>query len=78
MQHSQQQMMEEICQLKTNKKKEKGSWHDPEHVVDKEETPVGGAPQNVGQRFITMVEVGRERGNEAWDTKKEIEKEAEQ
>ena len=37
--------------------KEKGSQHDPEHVVDKEETPAGGVPQNVEQRFITMAEV---------------------
>ena len=39
LQHSQQQMMEEIHQLKTDKTKEKGSQHDPEHAVDKEETP---------------------------------------
>ena len=50
-------MMEEICQLKTDRTKEKGSQHDLEHVADKEETPVGGVPQNVEQRFITMVEV---------------------
>ena len=49
--------MEEIRQLKTNKMKEKGSQHDPEHVVDKEETLVGGVPQNVEQHFITMAEV---------------------
>ena len=49
--------MEEICQLKTDRTKEKGSQHDPEHVADKEETPVGGVPQNVEQRFITMAEV---------------------
>ena len=42
LQHSQQQMMEEIRQLKTNKTKEKGSQHDPEHAVDKEETLVRG------------------------------------
>ena len=50
-------MMEEIRQLKTNKTKEKGSQHDPEHAVDKQETPVRGVPQNAEQRFITMVEV---------------------
>ena len=37
-------MMEEICQLKTDRTKEKGSQHDPEHAVDKEETPAGGVP----------------------------------
>ena len=57
LQHSQQQMMEEICQLKTDRTKEKGSQHDPEHVADKEETPAGGVPQNAEQRFITMAEV---------------------
>ena len=40
-----------------DKTKEKGSQHDPEHAANKEETPVGGVPQNVEQRFITMVEV---------------------
>ena len=57
LQHSQQQMMEEIRQLKTNKTKEKGNQHDPEHAVEKEKTPAGGVPQNVEQRFITMAEV---------------------
>ena len=37
LQHSQQQMMEEICQLETDKTKEKGSLHDLEHVADKED-----------------------------------------
>ena len=37
-------MMEEIRQLKTDKTKEKGSQDDPEHAVDKEETPTGGVP----------------------------------
>ena len=50
-------MMEEIHQLKTDKTKEKGSQYDTEHAVDKEETPVRGALQNAGQRFITMTEV---------------------
>ena len=49
--------MEEICQLKTDKIKEKGSQHDPEHVADKEETPARGVLQNAEQRFITMAEV---------------------
>lgn len=31
--------MEEMCQLKVDKTKEKGSQHNPENVVDKEETP---------------------------------------
>ena len=39
-------MMEEIRQLKVDKTKEKGSQHDPEHVIDKEETPAGDAPHN--------------------------------
>ena len=50
-------MMEEIRRLKMNKTKEKGSQHDPEHAVNKEETPIGGVPQNAEQRFITMAEV---------------------
>ena len=49
--------MEEMRQLKANKTKEKGSQHDPEHMVDKEETPVGGGSQNTEQRFITMANV---------------------
>ena len=44
LQHSQQQMMEEIRQLKTDKTKEKESQHDPEHATDKEEKLVGGVP----------------------------------
>jgi len=35
LQSLQQQMMEEIRQLKTDKTKEKGSQHDPEHAADK-------------------------------------------
>ena len=50
-------MMEEICQLKTNKTKEKGSQHDLEHTADKEETQAGAVSQNAEQRFITMAEV---------------------
>lgn len=49
--------MEEIRQMKTNKTQEKGSQHDPEHVADKEETPIGGCLQNKKQHFITMAEV---------------------
>ena len=49
--------MEEICLLKTDRTKEKGSQHDLEHAADKEETPVGGVPQNAEQHFITMAEV---------------------
>ena len=48
-------MMEEICQLKTDRTKEKGSQHDPKHAA--EETLARGVPQNPEQRFITMVEV---------------------
>ena len=44
LQHSQQQMMEEIHQLKMDRTMEKGSQHDLEHVADKEETPAGGVP----------------------------------
>ena len=44
LQHSQQQMMEEIHQLKADKTKEKGSQHNPEHATDKEETPAEGVP----------------------------------
>ena len=50
LQYSQQQMMEEIRQLKMDRTKEKGSKHDPKHVADKEETLARGVPQNVEQR----------------------------
>ena len=50
-------MMEEICQLKADKTKEKGSKHDPEHAADKEEILAGGVPRNAERRFITMAEV---------------------
>ena len=43
--------------MKADKTKEKGSQHDPKHAADREETPIRGGPQNVEQRFITMVEV---------------------
>ena len=43
--------------MRANKAKEKGSQHDPEHAADKEETPVGGAPQNTKQRIINMAKV---------------------
>ena len=49
--------MEEICQMKADKTKEKWSQHDLEHAADKEETLAGGDSQNAEQRFITMVEV---------------------
>ena len=49
--------MEKIRQLKAEKKKENGSQHDPKHVADKEETPVGGDPQNTEQRFVTMADI---------------------
>ena len=57
MQYSQQQLMEEIRQMKADRMKEKGSQHDPKHAADKEETPVNGGPQNAERRFITMAEV---------------------
>ena len=44
MQYSQQQLKEEIYQMKVDKTKEKGSQHDPEHAGNKEETPVKGGP----------------------------------
>ena len=50
-------MMEEICQLKTDRTKEKGSQHDLKHAADKEETPAGGVPQNTDQCFIIMAKV---------------------
>ena len=49
--------MEEISHLKTYKINKKGSQHDPEYAIDKEETLAGGVPQNAEQRFITMAEV---------------------
>ena len=33
--------------MKADNAKEKGSQYDSEHAVDKEETPIGGGPQNV-------------------------------
>ena len=48
LQHSQQQMMEEIRQLKADKTKEKGSQHDPDHATDGGETLAGGVPRNAG------------------------------
>ena len=46
LQHLQQQMMEEIRQLKADKTKEKSSRHDLEHAADREETLAGGVPRN--------------------------------
>ena len=46
LQHSQQQMMEDIRQLKTDRTREKGSQHNPEHAADREETLAGGVPRN--------------------------------
>ena len=57
LQHSQQQMMEKIRQLKADKIKEKGSQHDLDHAADGVQTLAGGVPRNAGQRFITMAEV---------------------
>ena len=64
--------MGEICQMKADKTKEKGSQHDPEHVVDKEETPVKGGPQNAEQHFITMTEVAAFLEQEKAKVPKEI------
>lgn len=44
MKHSQQQLMEEIHQMKMDKTKKKGSQHDLEQVADKEKILVGGGP----------------------------------
>ena len=49
--------MEEMHQLKVDKTKEKGSQHDPKHIADKEETPIGGGPQNIEQHFIMIADV---------------------
>ena len=47
MKHTQQQLVEEIHQLKANNTKEKGSQHDPKSVAYKKETPAGRCPQNI-------------------------------
>ena len=57
MQYSQQQLKEEIRQMKAEETKEKGSQHDLKHVANKEETPVEGGPQNAKQHSLTIVEV---------------------
>ena len=44
MQYSQQQLKEEIHQMKAEETKEKGSQHDLKHAAEKEEPPVGGGP----------------------------------
>jgi len=72
LQHSQQQMIEEIHQLKADKAKEKGSQHDLEHATDREETLVGGIPRNAEQRFITMAEVATLLEQERARTPKEM------
>ena len=58
--------------LKVDKTKEKGSQHDPEHVVDKEETFVGSGPQNAEQRFIMMADVAALLEKEKAKAPKEI------
>ena len=57
LQHLQQQMMEEIRQLKTKKTTKEEIQHVLEHAIDKEETPAGGVSQNTDQRFITIAKV---------------------
>ena len=57
LQHSQQQMMEDIRQLKADKTMEKSSQYDLDHAADRKETLAGGVPRNAEQRFITMAEV---------------------
>ena len=63
--------MEEICQLKADKTKEKGSQHDPDHAANREETLVGGVPWNAEQRFITMAKVAALLEQERAKTPKE-------
>lgn len=63
--------MEEIYQLKADKTKEKGRQHNLEYVADKEETHVGGGPQNTKHRFIMMVEVATLLEQEKAKTSKE-------
>ena len=63
--------MEEICQLKADKTKEKGSQHDLDHVANIEETLAGGVLWNAGQRFITMAEVAALLEQERAKTPKE-------
>ena len=58
--------MEEVRQLKADKTKEKGSQHDPDHAVDREETLAGGVPRNAKQHFITM------EARESQNTKGEV------
>ena len=55
--HIQQQLIEEICQLKADKSKEKGSQHNPKDVTDKKETSKGRCPQNTEPWFVTMADV---------------------
>ena len=55
LQHSQQQMMEVIRQLKADKTKEKGSQHDPDHAADRVETLAGvplGAQDSVSLPWL--------------------------
>ena len=53
-QHTQQQLIQEIHQLKVDKTKEKGSQHNLENVIDKKETSEGGCLQNAEPWFVTM------------------------
>ena len=57
MHHIQQQLIEEICQLKADKTKEKSSQHNPKNVTDKKETSKGECPQNTEPWFVTMADV---------------------
>lgn len=43
--------------MKVEKTKEKGSQHDLENVVDKEETPIGRFLQNAKPQFMTIADV---------------------
>ena len=57
MQHTEQQLVEEIRQLKAEKTKEKGSQHDLENVADKEEKLIGRCLQNAKPQFVTIADV---------------------
>lgn len=50
--------------MKADKTKKKGTQHNLENVVNKEETPVEGCLQNAKPRFVTMVDVAALLENE--------------
>ena len=64
--------MEEIRQLKEDTTKEKRSQHNPEHMAEKEDTPMGGGLQNAEQHFVTMADVATLLEQEKAKAPKEI------